>query len=213
MKELLSNVFSKQFIKDFISFAGLCIVLILLTFVEGPYSTPIFMVLVNCALASIFTVPIGFLLFVIILVRRLFNQGYRPLMQIRIIVMMVGLPFFSWTSYFLANEVHFFTQKRIRYHAAEELIAELEQYKQQKGKYPSSTGVVPAGFSSKQRCMNNHIGYCTQGDTYRIYFGLNSYLFTYYNYSYCPDWSKVPKESLLGTATEKANWRVETGVD
>lgn len=213
MKELLSSSFSKQFIKDFISFTGLCIVLVLLTFVEGKYTAPIFIVTVVCALASMFTVPVGFLLFVIVLVRRLFNQDYRPLMQIRIIVMMVGLPFFSWTSYFLANEVQFFTQKRIRYHAAEELIAELEQYKQQKGKYPSSTGEVPAGFSSKQSCVNNHIGYCTQGDTYRIFFGLTSYLFTYHNYSYCSDWSKVPKESQRGTATERANWRVETGVD
>jgi hypothetical protein len=213
MNELLSNVFSKQFIKDFISFAGICLVLVLLTFVEGQYSTPIFIVAVVCALASMFSVPVGFLLFVIVLVRRLFNQGYRPLMQIRIIVMMVGLPFCSWTFYFLANEVHFFTQKRIRYYAAEELIAELEQYKQQKGKYPSSTGEVPAGFDSKQRCNDYNIGYSTQGDTFRVHFSLSSYLFTYHDYTYCPDWSKVPKESKRGKATDRANWRIVTRVD
>lgn len=209
MKELLSNVFSKQYRQDFLNFAALCILLVLLTFIV----TPIVPLAIVCALASMFTVPIGFLLFVIVVMRRLFNQNYQPLREIRLIVLMVGLPFLAWTSYFLTNEVSLFIRKQTRYRMAEELITELKQYKEKEGSYPLSTGRVPAGFASTANCYNHHIGYYSQGDTFRIYFGLSSHLFTYHNYTYCSDWSKVPKESQRGTTTERANWRVETGVD
>jgi hypothetical protein len=209
MKELLSNVFSKQYRENFLIFASFCILLVLLTFIV----TPLVPLAIACALVSLFTVPLGFLLFIIVLLRRLFNQNYRPLTEIRLIALMVGLPFVAWSTYFLTNELSLFVRTQIRYRAAEELIIELEQYKKKEGSYPLSTGRVPAGFASTANCYNHHIGYYSRGDTFRMYFGLSSYLFTYHNYSYCPDWSKVPKESQRGKAIERANWRVEIGVD
>lgn len=209
MKELLSNVFSKRYRENFLIFASFCILLVLLTFIV----TPLIPLAIVCALVSLFTVPLGFLLFIIVLLRLLFNQNYRPLTEIRLIVLMVGLPFVAWSTYFLTNEVSLFVRTQTRYRAAEELITELEQYKKKEGSYPLSTGRVPAGFASTANCYNHNIGYYSQGDTFRIYFALSSYLFTYHNYSYCPDWSQVPKESQCGKATERTNWRVETGVD
>jgi hypothetical protein len=126
---------------------------------------------------------------------------------------MVGLPFLACPSYFLTSEANFLISTQTRYRAAEALIAELEQYKKKEGIYPFSTGKVPTGFASKEDCINYHIGYCTQGNTYTVYFSLASYLVTYHNYSYCPNWSQLPKESQRGKATEKPNWRVEIGID
>ncbi len=213
MKELLPVAFSKQYLRNLLILAGFSILLVLLTFIEGKYTLPIFIVAIVCAMASMFSVPLGFLLFVVVSIRRLFNQNYRPLTEIRLIALMVGLPFVAWSTYFLANEVSLSVRTKIRYQAAEELIAELEQYKKKEGRYPLSTGRVPAGFASTANCYNHHIGYYSQGDTFRMYFGLSSYLFTYHNYTYCSDWSKLPKESQRGKAIERANWRVETGVD
>ena len=210
MKKLFSDVFTKPYREDFLSLAGLCILLVLLSFFGG---TPFFIVAIVCALVSLFTVPLGIIMLVTVLIRHFLNPRFKPLTEIKLALLMVGLPFLAWTSYFLTNEVSLFVKTQTRYRAAEELIAELEQYKKKEGKYPFSTGKIPEGFASKKDCNNYHIGYCTQGDTYRVYFGLSSHLFTSDQYTYCADWSKLPKASWYGNPTKKLNWRMQTMVD
>jgi hypothetical protein len=210
MKELLSDVFSEQYREDFLFWSVLCMFLVLLSVFGG---ASFFSIAIICALVSVFTVPLGIILLITVLIRRRLNPRFQPLTEIRLALLMVGLPFLAWPSYFLTNEVSLFVKTQMRYRAAEELIAELEQYKKQEGNYPFSTGRIPAGFASKKDCNNYHIGYCTQGDTYRVYFGLSSHLFTSHQYTYCADWSKLAKESWYGNPTGKLNWRVQTMVD
>lgn len=210
MKELFSDVFSTQYRETFLFWAVLCILLVLLSVFGGP---SFLSVAIICALVSLFTVPLGIILLVIVLIRRRLNPRFQPLTEIRLALLMVGLPFLAWPSYFLTNEVNLVVKTQMKYRAAEELIEELEQYKKKEGKYPFSTGRIPEGFASKKDCNKYHIGYHTQGETFKVYFGLSSHLFTFYQYTYCADWSKLPKESQRGKAAEKPNWRVEIGVD
>lgn len=210
MKALLSDVFSKQYRENFLFWAVLCIFLVLLSvFGEAPF----FSIAVICALVSLFTVPLGIIILVTVLIRRRLNPRFQPLTEIKLALLMVGLPFLAWPAYFLTNEANFLISTQIRYRAAEELIAELEQYKKKEGIYPFSTGKIPIDFASKEECTNYHIGYCTLGNTYRVYFSVASYSITYHNYIYCPNWSQLPKELRGGKTVEKPNWRVEIGID
>lgn len=210
MKELLSDVFSKQYQENFLFWAALCIFLVLLSVFGG---ASFLSVAIICALVSLFTVPLGIILLITVLIRRFLNPRFQPLTELRLALLMVGLPFLAWPSYFLTNEVSLFVKTQMRYQAAEELIVELEQYKKKKGQYPFSTGKIPEGFASKKDCNNYNVGYHTQGDTYIVYFGLISYLVTSHQCTYCENWSKLPKELRYGNPIEKINWRVQTVVD
>jgi hypothetical protein len=210
MKELLSDVFSKQYRENFLFWSVLCIFFVLLSVFGGASFLSLAII---CALVSLFTVPLGIILLITVLIRRFLNPRFQPLTELRLALLMVGLPFLAWPSYFLTNEVSLFVKTQMRYRAAEELIAELEQYKKKKGQYPFSTGNIPEGFASKEDCNNNNIGYSNQGDTYIVYFGLISYLVTSHQYTYCENWSKLPKDPRYGNLSKKLNWRVQTVID
>lgn len=205
MKELLSDVFSKQYRKNFLTVAILCMLLVLLSFLWKSIS----IVAITFALVSIPTILLGIIILLGSLIRHWLNPKFQPLTELKLAILMVGLPFLSWTTY----EAGLFVKIQMRYRAAEELIAELEQYKKEEGKYPFSTGRIPAGFASTANCYNYRIGYYSHGDTYRMYFGISSYLLNSRQYTYCPNWSKLPKESWYGNPTGKLNWRVQTVVD
>lgn len=209
VKTFVKHVFTKRFGKKILIWAGICVAFCVLVIIS-PELVPI---LVLCGIASFFTVPLGILLLLIVPVWYLLAPNRHLVTALQLALLMIGLPAVSWTTYLVGDEKALDIRAEWRYQAAEELIAELEEYKRKHQTYPVSTGGVPLEFKSREECRKNNIRYTSQGQFFRVYFDLSSHSFIVYNYTYCSDWSKVPQESIVGQPTERANWRLISRAD
>lgn len=209
MRTLLEQLFTKQFGKGFLNWAGICTAFALLA-IFIPLVVPFALF---CGAASFFTIPLGVVILLIAPIWYLLRPNKHLLTMIRLALLMIGLSAVAWTTYLVGDEITFALQTELHYRAAEELITELEEYNRKNKSYPLSTGSVPTTFASRERCRKNNIGYSSQGKVFRVYFGLSSHLLMGHNYTYCSDWSKVSQESIVGQPTERLNWRLISRAD
>lgn len=209
MRTLLEQLFTKQYGKSFLNWAGICMAFALLA-IFIPLVVPFAIFLGGI---SFFTIPLGVVILLIAPIWYLLKPNKHLLTMMRLGLLMIGLPAVAWTTYLVGDEITFAVQTEVHYRAAEELIMELEEYKRKNKTYPLSTGSVPATFASRERCSNYNIGYSSQGKVFRVYFALSSHLLMGHNYTYCSDWSQLPQESTVGQPTERANWRLMSRAD